>query len=190
VEFGAHLPLIDFGTRTSLAGLKAYARNAAALGYRYLCANDHLLFSRPWLDGPTALAAVIEESHDMTLATTVSLPVISSQRRLPQSTSCRTVASWSAWARDRRPGTTGRPVSRSTSGGHASPRPSSPWAPCSHATRPSRRVLLVAWDRSRAAAGAKAETADLGRKLGLTGRPSAGRAAWRRLACVRLQHNA
>ncbi len=76
MDFGAHLPLIDFGTRASLPGLKAYAQSAAGLGYRYLCANDHLLFSRPWLDGPTALAAVIEESQDMTLATTVSLPVI------------------------------------------------------------------------------------------------------------------
>ena len=76
MDFGAHLPLIDFGARASLPGLKAYAQTAAGLGFRYLCANDHLLFSRPWLDGPTALAAVIEESRDMTLATTVSLPVI------------------------------------------------------------------------------------------------------------------
>ena len=76
VDFGAHLPLVDFGTPASLPGLKAYARCAAGLGYRYLCANDHLLFARPWLDGPTALTAVIAESQDMTLATTVSLPVI------------------------------------------------------------------------------------------------------------------
>lgn len=76
MEYGAHLPLIDFGTSPSLPTLKQYARTAAALGYRYLCANDHLLFSRPWLDGPTALAAVIEESQDLTLATTVALPVI------------------------------------------------------------------------------------------------------------------
>jgi alkanesulfonate monooxygenase SsuD/methylene tetrahydromethanopterin reductase-like flavin-dependent oxidoreductase (luciferase family) len=76
VELGAHLPLMDLGTRASLSGLKAYAENAAELGYRYLCANDHLLFARPWLDGPTALAAVIAESQDMTLATTVSLPAI------------------------------------------------------------------------------------------------------------------
>ena len=76
VDFGAHLPLVDFGTRPSLLGLKAYAKTAAGLGYRYLCANDHLLFARPWLDGPAALAAVIAESQDMTLATTVSLPVL------------------------------------------------------------------------------------------------------------------
>lgn len=33
-------------------------------------------FQTPWLDGPTALASVIERSGDMTLATTVSLPVL------------------------------------------------------------------------------------------------------------------
>jgi alkanesulfonate monooxygenase SsuD/methylene tetrahydromethanopterin reductase-like flavin-dependent oxidoreductase (luciferase family) len=76
MEYGAHLPLIDFGMSPSLRGLKEYARTAAALGYRYLCANDHLLFSRPWLDGPTALAAVVEESSGLALATTIALPVI------------------------------------------------------------------------------------------------------------------
>jgi alkanesulfonate monooxygenase SsuD/methylene tetrahydromethanopterin reductase-like flavin-dependent oxidoreductase (luciferase family) len=76
VEYGAHLPLIELGGRASLRALKSYARASAALGYGYLCANDHLLFSRPWLDGPTALAAVLEESEAMTLATTISLPVV------------------------------------------------------------------------------------------------------------------
>jgi alkanesulfonate monooxygenase SsuD/methylene tetrahydromethanopterin reductase-like flavin-dependent oxidoreductase (luciferase family) len=76
VQYGAHLPLIDFGTKASFPMLKAYARAAGAFGFRYLCANDHLLFSRPWLDGPTALAALIDESHDLTLATTISLPVV------------------------------------------------------------------------------------------------------------------
>jgi alkanesulfonate monooxygenase SsuD/methylene tetrahydromethanopterin reductase-like flavin-dependent oxidoreductase (luciferase family) len=77
MQYGAHLPLIDFeGARPSLADLREYARRAAALGYRYLCANDHLLFGRPWIDGPTALAATIEASGEMTLATTVCLPVI------------------------------------------------------------------------------------------------------------------
>jgi alkanesulfonate monooxygenase SsuD/methylene tetrahydromethanopterin reductase-like flavin-dependent oxidoreductase (luciferase family) len=76
MEYGAHLPLIDFGTSPSLRGLKEYARTAADLGYRCLCANDHLLFSRPWLDGPAALAAVIEESSGLALATTIALPVI------------------------------------------------------------------------------------------------------------------
>ena len=77
MEYGAHLPLIDFGARSpTLGGLREYAGNAAALGYRYLCANDHLLFGRPWLDGPAALAATIDASGNMTLATTICLPVI------------------------------------------------------------------------------------------------------------------
>jgi alkanesulfonate monooxygenase SsuD/methylene tetrahydromethanopterin reductase-like flavin-dependent oxidoreductase (luciferase family) len=76
VELGAHLPLIDLGTGYSLRALKDYARAAVDLEYTYLSANDHLLFSRPWLDGPTALAAVVEESGELGLATTIALPVI------------------------------------------------------------------------------------------------------------------
>jgi alkanesulfonate monooxygenase SsuD/methylene tetrahydromethanopterin reductase-like flavin-dependent oxidoreductase (luciferase family) len=77
MEYGAHLPLIDFGGGApTLAELREYTRRAGALGYRWLCANDHLLFARPWLDGPTALAATLGDSGEMTLATTVLLPVI------------------------------------------------------------------------------------------------------------------
>src|SRR5690606_9568869 len=45
-------------------------------GFATLAANDHLVFPVPWLDGPTALAAVIGCSGSMTLATTVALPVV------------------------------------------------------------------------------------------------------------------
>jgi alkanesulfonate monooxygenase SsuD/methylene tetrahydromethanopterin reductase-like flavin-dependent oxidoreductase (luciferase family) len=77
MEFGAHLPLIDFGAGCpGLPELRAYTQRAAALGFTTLCANDHLVFQRPWLDGPTALAAVIAESGSMQLATTVALPVV------------------------------------------------------------------------------------------------------------------
>jgi alkanesulfonate monooxygenase SsuD/methylene tetrahydromethanopterin reductase-like flavin-dependent oxidoreductase (luciferase family) len=76
VEYGAHLPLIDFGVPPSLHALGEYVRTADRLGYRYLCANDHLVFGRPWLDGPTALAALIEASQDLTLVTSTSLPVL------------------------------------------------------------------------------------------------------------------
>ena len=65
MEFGAHLPLIDLEGRThSLGELRDFVAVAASSGYRYLCTNDHLLFSRPWLDGLTALAAVIGDSGD------------------------------------------------------------------------------------------------------------------------------
>ena len=77
VRFGVHLPLIDFGGEPwTAARLSAYVREAAALGFDHVCANDHLLFRRPWLDGPTSLAAVLDASADMMIATTVVLPVI------------------------------------------------------------------------------------------------------------------
>ena len=77
MEFGVHLPLISFvGDKRSLAGLVDFTRAADELGYTHLCANDHLVFSLPWLDGPTALAAVLTHSGRMTLATTVAVPVL------------------------------------------------------------------------------------------------------------------
>jgi len=41
-----------------------------------LASNDHLAYDGPWLDGIVALASVLEASGDLTLATTVSLPVV------------------------------------------------------------------------------------------------------------------
>jgi alkanesulfonate monooxygenase SsuD/methylene tetrahydromethanopterin reductase-like flavin-dependent oxidoreductase (luciferase family) len=77
VDFGAHLPLMDFGGNPyTLDHLAAYTGTAVQLGFSALSANDHMVFSVPWLDGPTALAAMIGHSGTMTLATTVSLPVI------------------------------------------------------------------------------------------------------------------
>ena len=48
-EFGTHPPVADLGPTPTLAGLKACARAADALGYTFLYANDHLMFSRPWV---------------------------------------------------------------------------------------------------------------------------------------------
>lgn len=77
MEFGVHLPLISFvGEQRSLDDLLAFTAAARDLGYTHLCANDHLVFSRPWLDGPTALSAVLAHSGQMTLATTVAVPVL------------------------------------------------------------------------------------------------------------------
>jgi probable F420-dependent oxidoreductase len=77
LEFGVHLPLISFmGEQRSLDDLLAFTKAANDLGYTHVCANDHLVFSRPWLDGPTALAAVVAHSGQMTLATTVAVPVL------------------------------------------------------------------------------------------------------------------
>jgi alkanesulfonate monooxygenase SsuD/methylene tetrahydromethanopterin reductase-like flavin-dependent oxidoreductase (luciferase family) len=77
MEFGVHLPLISIaGEQQPLDDLLAFTEAARDLGYTHLCANDHLVFSRPWLDGPTALAAVLAHSGQMTLATTAAVPVL------------------------------------------------------------------------------------------------------------------
>ena len=77
MEFGVHLPLISFaGEQRSLDDLIAFTEAARDLGYTHLCVNDHLVFSRPWLDGPTALAAVLARTGRMTVATTVTVPVL------------------------------------------------------------------------------------------------------------------
>jgi len=65
---------MEFGDEgQSLARLTRAAEAARDCGFAALSANDHFLFQTPWLDGPTALAAVIDRSGAMELATTVSL---------------------------------------------------------------------------------------------------------------------
>lgn len=77
MEFGVHLPLLAFrGQAFSLSRLVDYAQAAEQLGFTTLCANDHLTFSRPWLDSLTALASILTRTHRMTLMTTVALPVV------------------------------------------------------------------------------------------------------------------
>ncbi|HEX2182425.1 MAG TPA: LLM class flavin-dependent oxidoreductase [Rubrobacteraceae bacterium] len=77
MDYGVHLPIIALdGQPWSLERLLKYTETVEGLGYEALSANDHLLFPRPWLDGPTALAAVLASTERMTLATTVALPVV------------------------------------------------------------------------------------------------------------------
>jgi alkanesulfonate monooxygenase SsuD/methylene tetrahydromethanopterin reductase-like flavin-dependent oxidoreductase (luciferase family) len=74
VELGVHLPLLELGHEgQSLARLQATVDAARDGGFAAISANDHFVFSAPWLDGPTALAAVVERSAGMSLATTVAL---------------------------------------------------------------------------------------------------------------------
>jgi alkanesulfonate monooxygenase SsuD/methylene tetrahydromethanopterin reductase-like flavin-dependent oxidoreductase (luciferase family) len=74
VDLGVHLPLMEFGREgLSLARLQATVDAARDGGFAAVSANDHFVFSTPWLDGPTALAAVVERSGELALATTVSL---------------------------------------------------------------------------------------------------------------------
>ena len=77
MDYGVHLPLIGFGERPpTLQHLTQYAEAAERLGFAALAVNDHLLFSRPWLDGPTALSAVMSATGGMDLMSTVALPVV------------------------------------------------------------------------------------------------------------------
>jgi alkanesulfonate monooxygenase SsuD/methylene tetrahydromethanopterin reductase-like flavin-dependent oxidoreductase (luciferase family) len=74
VKIGLHLPLMEFrGEGLSLSRLRDAVDAARDCGLAAISANDHFVFSTPWLDAPTALAAMTERSGDMTLATTISL---------------------------------------------------------------------------------------------------------------------
>ena len=86
MEFGVHLPLLAFrGQSFSLSRLVDYAETAERLGFTTLCVNDHLTFSRPWLDSVTALASILTKTAHMTLMTTVALPVIRGPVQLAKS---------------------------------------------------------------------------------------------------------
>jgi alkanesulfonate monooxygenase SsuD/methylene tetrahydromethanopterin reductase-like flavin-dependent oxidoreductase (luciferase family) len=54
VDYGAHLPVIDFGFhKFSLEWLSAYVRTARDLGFKAISTNDHLIHSRPgWMRRP------------------------------------------------------------------------------------------------------------------------------------------
>lgn len=72
-----HLPLMDFGDqRFGVEHLVEFVETATALGFDAVTVNDHLVFGVPWLDGPTALAAVVSCSGSARLFTTVANPVV------------------------------------------------------------------------------------------------------------------
>jgi alkanesulfonate monooxygenase SsuD/methylene tetrahydromethanopterin reductase-like flavin-dependent oxidoreductase (luciferase family) len=77
MDFGVHLPLMQLDREAlSLRRLEEVVDGARECGFAAVSANDHFVFSTPWLDGPTALASIVERSGEMTLATTVSLAVL------------------------------------------------------------------------------------------------------------------
>lgn len=77
MKIGVHLPLMEFrGEGQSLSRVMDVVDAARESGLSALSANDHFVFSTPWLDGLMALAAAIERSGEMTLATTISLPAL------------------------------------------------------------------------------------------------------------------
>lgn len=81
-----HLPQVATGTdRPDVRRLGEVVDAARELGLAAVCANDHLAFHRPWLDGPTLLAAVADRAGGMDLATTVALPSLRGPAQLAAS---------------------------------------------------------------------------------------------------------
>jgi probable F420-dependent oxidoreductase len=77
MEIGVHLPQISFDDEAiTLGRLLAAATTAERLGFAALSANDHFVWARPWLDGPSALAAVAAVTSRVRLMTSVALPVL------------------------------------------------------------------------------------------------------------------
>jgi alkanesulfonate monooxygenase SsuD/methylene tetrahydromethanopterin reductase-like flavin-dependent oxidoreductase (luciferase family) len=74
VRFGAHLPIAGFSLQLPEASAIAnYAEAAEALGFTTICANDHLVFSVPWVDGLIALAVAAGRTSRIRLMTTAAL---------------------------------------------------------------------------------------------------------------------
>ena len=78
MEFGAHLPQIGWEDQepAGFERLIAVASAAERLGFGTVTANDHLVYGRPWIDGPSALAAILAAAPTVRLMTSVALPVI------------------------------------------------------------------------------------------------------------------
>lgn len=77
MRLGVHLPVADLGEGLpTAADLQTYVGAARDLGYSTVAANDHLVWTRPWLDGTAALASVTAVAGDMVLTTSVTLPVV------------------------------------------------------------------------------------------------------------------
>jgi alkanesulfonate monooxygenase SsuD/methylene tetrahydromethanopterin reductase-like flavin-dependent oxidoreductase (luciferase family) len=74
MRFGAHLPIAAFsGSRPGGKALAEYAETAEELGFTTLCANDHLLFTLPWVDAMVALGLAAGRTSRIRLMTTAAL---------------------------------------------------------------------------------------------------------------------
>src|SRR6476661_359190 len=77
MQFGVHLPQIGWENEPlTIDRLIVVATAAERLGFGTVSANDHLVYGRPWLDGPSALAAVLAAAPSVRLMTSVALPVV------------------------------------------------------------------------------------------------------------------
>jgi alkanesulfonate monooxygenase SsuD/methylene tetrahydromethanopterin reductase-like flavin-dependent oxidoreductase (luciferase family) len=93
LELGLHVPLTEFGSEgQSLSRLTGAVDAARENGFAAVSANDHFLFQTPWLDGATALAAVIDHpalwSWRQRSRTSRCAVLCPSRRRSPRWMSC------------------------------------------------------------------------------------------------------
>ena len=109
MEVGVHLPLLEFGNE-GLSRHRVLAAVDAARdhGFAAVSTNDHFVFSRPWLDGPTALASVLERLGNMEAATTVALPVLRGPVALAKALAALDVLSGGGLTAAVGPGSSGR----------------------------------------------------------------------------------
>lgn len=128
MRLGVHLPLADLGDGVPTAnGLRDYVAAARELGFSTVAANDHLVWSHPWLDGTTALASVAGSAGGMALATSITLPVVRHPAVVAKTLTTLAVLSAGPVIGGLGPGpagaTTRLSASRSNSAGRGSTRP-------------------------------------------------------------------
>ena len=128
VRLGVHLPLADLGSGVPTAeDLRDYVVAARELGFSTVAANDHLVWSHPWLDGTTALASVATSAGEMALATSITLPVVRHPAVVAKTLTTLAVLARGPVVGGLGPGpadaTTRLSGSRSRSGGRGSTRP-------------------------------------------------------------------
>ena len=186
---------MEFGDEgQSLARLTRAVDAAREFGLAAVSANDHFLFRTPWLDGPTALAAVIERSGAMELATTVALvalrgpvPLAKTLAALDLLSDGRVIAGVGPGSSQRDYDAVGVPYEERW------PRFDEAAAILRSLLRgdppPQTRHHYPLPDRAGAGSAPARRDPALDRKLGLTGRSSARRAARRWVACLRVQHD-
>ncbi len=196
MDAGVHLPLIDFGgegfSYRRLAGTVDAARES---GFAAISANDHFVFSAPWLDGPTALAAVAERSGGMKLVTTLALASLRGPVPLAKALSALDILSGGRVIAGVGPGSS--PADYEAVGVPFEQR----WPRFDEAVRLLRPLVQpgAAADSGRErrhacgaavpAAAAAPRNPAVDRKLGLSSWLAPRRQSWRWLACLRIQHH-
>jgi alkanesulfonate monooxygenase SsuD/methylene tetrahydromethanopterin reductase-like flavin-dependent oxidoreductase (luciferase family) len=77
MEAGVHLPQLALvGGELSPRRILETVSAAQGCGFSAICANDHVVYASPWLDGLAVLAAAVEHAQGMEIMTSIALPVV------------------------------------------------------------------------------------------------------------------